>query len=181
MALDQNVRLYMTQDRNVGRKNRMGHYLFHVVLDKDESWVQGVLVRLGLARVRSDKSNPEAIRDLYELEKKARAEKLGLWAFDDYKIKTPESVKDHKNSFQIVEGTVYSAARKQNNIFLNFENDWRKDFTIGISPSDIRVFNRKGINPLNLNGKKIRVRGWIRDYNGPYMELDHPERLEVLN
>ena len=105
MALDQNVRLYMTQDRNVGRKNRMGHYLFHVVLDKDESWVQGVLVRLGLARVRSDKSNPEAIRDLYELEKKARAEKLGLWAFDDYKIKTPESVKDHKNSFQIVEGT----------------------------------------------------------------------------
>lgn len=181
MLIDQNVRLYQTRDRNEGRNNRMRHQLMHVVMDKNGSWVQGVMVQLGLARVRSDKSNPEAIRDLYKIEAIARKEKLGLWAFEQYQVLADTDAEKHINSFQIVEGTVNSAARKQNNIFLNFGNDWRKDFTVSIKPSEITNFSKAGMNPLDLNGKKIRVRGWIREYNGAFMEIDHPERIEILS
>lgn len=181
MLVGQNVRLFQTRDRNEGRYNRMRHQLMHVVMDKDSSWVQGVMVQLGLARVRSDKSNPEAIRDLYKIEAIARKEKLGLWAFEQYQVLSDTDAEKHMNSFQIVEGTINSAARKQNNIFLNFGNDWRKDFTVSIKPSEITNFSKAGMNPLDLNGKKIRVRGWIREYNGAFMEIDHPERIEILS
>lgn len=180
MLGEKEVLVYQTRDRNAGRKNRMGHHLFHIFLNDSGSWVQGVLVRLGLARVRTDKSNTELAQELYKLEDMARKEKLGLWAFEDYQIRTPETAEKHINSFQIVQGIVVSAARKSNNLYLNFGNDWRKDFTVAISSSDLKRFTQAGMSPLNFNGKEIRVRGWIREYNGAYMEIDHPERIELI-
>jgi endonuclease YncB( thermonuclease family) len=181
MMQGKTVKLYQTRDREAGRKNRMNQSLYHLVIKDSDSWVQGILVRLGLARVRTEPSNPEMARELYALEAEARAQKLGLWAFEQYAVLTPEQTPEHLNSFAIVEGTVMSAARKQNNIYLNFGSDWRNDFTIQIKPIHSRTFNAGGINPLDLNGKTIRVRGWLQSYNGPYIEIDHPERIEILS
>lgn len=180
MLLDKTVQLYQTTDRQTGRKNRMNQSLYHLVIKDSESWVQGVMVRLGLARVRTEPSNPEMARELYALEAEARAQKLGLWAFEQYAVLTPEQTPDHLNSFAIVEGKVLSAARKQNNIYLNFGSDWRDDFTVQIKPTHSRTFNAAGMNPLDLNGKIVRVRGWLQSYNGPYIEIDHPERIEII-
>jgi micrococcal nuclease len=33
---------------------------------------------------------------------------------------------------------------------------------------------------MGLNGKTIRVRGWVRNYNGPLIEITHPQQIEVL-
>jgi len=33
---------------------------------------------------------------------------------------------------------------------------------------------------LELEGYNVRVRGWLKEYNGPMVELSHPEQLEVL-
>lgn len=175
------LRLYRTKDRQLGRKNRLGHSLFHLTQEGSESWVQGTLVRLGLARVRSESGNPEMIRELYALEELARAEKLGLWAFPEYRIYTPEETMEHTNNFLIVEGRVMSAARKQNNIYLNFGHDWKTDFTVAVSTADNKIFFKANMNPLDLNGKTIRVRGWVRPYNGPFMEINHPESIEILD
>lgn len=180
MLENRRVVLYQTLDRERGRSNRLQQKLYHISIEENNSWVQGVLVRLGLARVRTDKSNPEMAAELYALEIMARSENLGLWADEANTIRTPENAENFLNSFQIVEGTVMSAARKQNNIFLNFGNDWRKDFTVSIPSSQVKLFNKANINPLDLNGKKIRVRGWIRSYNGAYIEIDHPETIEIV-
>tara|TARA_B100000242_G_scaffold238048_1_gene177957 strand:- start:514 stop:1482 length:969 start_codon:yes stop_codon:yes gene_type:complete len=181
MLSDTPVRLYHTRDKTTGRKNRMNQSLYHVVIADSESWVQGILVRLGLARVRTDPSTPEMARDLYTLETQAREEKLGLWAFDHYKVLSPDEASAHLNTFAIVEGKVVSAARKQNNIYLNFGQNWREDFTIQVKPINARRFDAAGINLLNLNGQTIRVRGWLQSYNGPYIEIDHPERIEIIS
>ena len=180
MLKGKQVRLFQTSEPDKGRTNRMNQKLYHVVIDENENWVQGVLVRLGLARVRSERSNPAMIRDLYKLEEEARAEKLGLWAFDQYKVLTPDEAESKINSFQIIEGTVTSSARQSSNIYINFGADWRTDFTITIKPSDARGFYKGNLDPLSLNGKKIRVRGWVNSYNGPTIEIDHPERLEIV-
>ena len=31
-----------------------------------------------------------------------------------------------------------------------------------------------------LEGKRIRVRGWLRSWNGPQIEASHPEQIELL-
>ena len=67
-----------------------------------------------------------------------------------------------------------------NNIYLNFGDNWKTDFTIGIAPKVRKKLSKQGISPLEWTHKKIRVRGWIRSYNGPYIELTHAEQIEII-
>ncbi len=174
----QQITLYKTKSSNHGRINRMGHYITHVARTNDNVWVQGLLVSLGVARVRTTKYNPEMSAQLYKLEKHARTNKRGLWSMEEYKIRSTKQVEEHIGSFQVIEGKIRSVARRKNRIYLNFGDNWKEDFTVSISPSDARSFERKGINPQSWNGENIRVRGWVSYRNGPYIEIDHPERFE---
>lgn len=180
MLLDRRVKLYQTADKATGRTNRLQQKLYHVAIEDNDSWVQGILVQLGLARVRTEVSNPEMAAQLYALEEQARKAALGLWSKPEYRILKSEEAENFINSFQIVEGTVLSAARKQNNVYLNFGQDWRSDFTVSIPSNSLKRFNKINMNPLDLNGKTIRVRGWIGSYNGPYIDTDHPEAIEII-
>jgi len=116
---------------------------------------------------------------LYALEAEARKDKIGIWA-EESAILTPEEAERHINSFQIVKGRVRSAAIKQNRIYLNFGHNWRTDFTVSIAPEDRKFFSKAGYNPLEWNGRDVRVRGWIEDYNGAYIEINHPTAIEIM-
>jgi len=179
MLEGQDVNLYHTKKSDTGRVNRMGHHIAHLERKEDKAWVQGSLIALGLARVRSSKSNPEMALQMYTLEKQARKESLGLWEIDVFKILTPEESENHIGSFQVVEGRIESVAIRRNRIYMNFGKNWRDDFTVSIAPSDRRLFSKQGLDPLQWNGKHVRVRGWIESYNGPYMEINHPQSIEI--
>ena len=179
MLEGQVVVIYQTNNKDLGRTNRMGHALAHIVRKSDGAWAQGILVGLGLAQVKTSQRNMEMAAQLYALENAARKNKDGIWAEDTVILDHMDSGK-YLNSFQIVEGTIESAALKKNRVYLNFGRNWRDDFTVSIAPEDKRVFNKAGINPLEWNGKRVRVRGWVDDYNGPYIEIDHPEAIEIL-
>ena len=177
------IRGYMTKQNNKGRTNRMGHILIHAVT-KDNVWVQGFLLSNGLPRVMTTPSNPELARPMLNLENFARQTKKQLWANDNNKIITSDEAIRHVNSFQIIEGVVNSTATVKNQLYLNFgikgQNDWRKDFTIGISPALRKSLTRQNINLMNMQGAQVRVRGWLENYNGAYINLTHPEQFEVL-
>jgi len=42
------------------------------------------------------------------------------------------------------------------------------------------MFDRAGIDPTSWKGRRVRVRGWLRKYNGPMIDASHPEQIEVL-
>lgn len=179
-ALGQQVRLYRTQGRNTGRSNRMGHKLYHLVREEDGGWVQGMLLSLGLARMRTVKDNPEMADAMLEKELEARKESIGLWDMTDYRVIEADNAQEIIDTFSVVQGKVLRAQRRPSRIYLNFGNNYKDDFTIQIRPSDLKAFRDRDIDPLALQGKTIEVRGWVKDYNGPYIEIDHPERLRVL-
>lgn len=174
------VKISRTKNEKAGRINRMGHEIAHLTRTGDDIWVQGMVVGLGLARVRTEKNNPEMAAEMYEIEQAARAGKLGLWALESFAIATPENARSFIGSFQIVEGRVRSAAMKQNRVYLNFGDNWKTDFTVSISPEDRRAFTKAGLNPLDWNGDTLRVRGWIGSFNGPMMEIDHPQAVQIV-
>lgn len=178
---DQELKLYVTKDQMTGRQNRMGQSLVQAERKKDGLWIQGQLIADGLARVRTTPSNPEKAKDMLALEASARTQKKGLWANKDYAILTPETVTSKANNFAIVEGRVFSVASRNNETFLNFTNDWKKDFTIGVSSETRRQFSKAGVNFAALAHKNVRVHGFIEDRNGPFISLDHPEQLEILS
>lgn len=179
MLEGQEVEIYQTRRKDLGRTNQMGHALAHLVRKSDGAWVQGALVRLGLALAQTSQRNPEMAAQLYALEGQAREEKIGLW--EEERIWPAEKAGDHLNSFAIIEGTIESAAMKKNRVYLNFGGNWRDDFTVSIAPEDRRAFAKAQINPLDWNGAHVRVRGWVQKYNGPLIEIDHPQALEVLD
>lgn len=179
--LGQTVEVYHTPRENWGRMNRMGHHLAHLKRTSDGVWVQGLLLSLGLAQARTTERTPEMAKAMYILEAKARNDKLGLWAGDTYAIRRSDIADQHIDSFQIVEGRIASAAVKSGRIYLNFGMDWRNDFTVSIASEFKKLFTQQQIDPLDWNRKFIRARGWVRNYNGPFMEITHPEAVEILD
>lgn len=181
LLTDQKVRLYVTPDSRTGRMNRMGHTLAHLERVTDGSWVQGALLEQGLARVRTSPSNPEMNESMLALERIARDAKIGLWSQNDFTVKSPETIDKQNNSFQIVEGVIEAVSTTRNRIYMNFGKNWKKDFTAGLEPEARQLFSKQGLKPLEWGGRRVRVRGWVRDWNGPYMDIDSPESIEFLD
>ncbi len=144
-------------------------------------WVQGELVRLGLARVYSWKGEMADMDALYALETQARDRGRGLWTHSFYAVRKPDPdpLAQYVDSLQIIEGVVTSTADVRGRIYLNFGADYRTDFTIAIAKKNVKRF--ASVDPLSLTGARVRVRGWVELINGPMIWLDHPGRLEVLS
>lgn len=174
------VAVYQTSSKKSGRMNRLGHHIAHLVRVDNDVWAQGMLLSLGLARVRTTEYNPEMATQMLKLENSARLSESGLWAIDKYKVLSADKAENSIGSFQIVEGVIKSVSLKTNRIYLNFGDNWRKDFTVSISAFDRKKFTKQKIELQGWQGKRVRVRGWVESYNGPYMEINHPERFEPL-
>jgi endonuclease YncB( thermonuclease family) len=158
-------------------KDRWGRVLAHLERD-DGVWIQGEMLRQGWARVYTFADNRQLAADMLALEREARAARRGIWADPYYSIVTPERAGKVRDTFQLVEGRVMQAADVKGRVYLNFGTDWKTDFTV-VVPSRVRkTLARLGHDPAALQGKTVRVRGWIKEYNGPMIELTHPEQLE---
>ena len=91
-----------------------------------------------------------------------------------------EDAAQHLGGFELVEGRVIDVAVVRKRVYLNFGADWRSDFTVTIAPRTRRLFEAEGIDPNAYEGRMLRVRGWVKSYNGPLIEATHPEQIEVL-
>ena len=156
--------------------DRHGRHLVHL-FTKDGLWVQGEMLRLGFARVYTFADNRAVIPQMLAKEAEARRKNAGMWALGEYQILTPEEAADHVDGYHVVEGTVVSAAKVKGRVYLNFGADWRTDFTLALSSDAVKLFTK---DLLTLETKRVRARGWIDRYNGPMIDITHPEQLEIL-
>jgi len=167
------------------RADRHGYLLDQVfVVSGDERlWLQDELVRQGLARVYSLPDARACTTELLASEREARAKRRGLWSSSVYRI---QDALDEKrldrliHTYQLVEGTVFDVGEGGGRVYLNFADDWRRDFTISIARKDVRAFAAAGLDPQALKGKRLRVRGWLAWRGGPMIEATHPEQIELL-
>ncbi len=146
----------------------------------DGLWLQGELLRRGLARVYSFRDNRALIPEMLALEAEARAARRGIWGHPFYAVRAAEPPDLEIDRFTLVEGLVLAAAIVRKRAYLNFGPDWKSDFTVSIAPRDRLLFEREGIDLEALEGRVVRVRGWVKSWNGPMIEVTHPEQIEVL-
>ena len=161
------------------RMDRHGRWLAHLHT-KSRLWVQGALLKEGMARVYSFADNRAVIAEMLALEREARAAKRGIWGKDFYQVLKAEKIERRTRGFQIVEGRVLKVALTRRRTYLNFGRDWKRDFTIVIEARSRRAFPERGARLKKLEGKRVRVRGWLRWRNGPMLTATHPEQIEVL-
>lgn len=161
------------------RVDRHGRRLAHLFL-LDGTWIQGEMLARGLARVYSFPDNRAIVDEMLVAERDARRREAGIWGNHWYDIRSPEETLRDIGSFQLVEGRVVDAAEVRGTIYLNFGEDWRSDFTVRISKRDRKRFAEYGFDPLQLENRRVRVRGWLDERNGPMIEATHPEQVELL-
>lgn len=178
LALDRQVTLHV--DGNGQDRHR--RILAHVVTS-DGTWLQGEMVARGMARVYTFADNRRLGATLLEQEKIARAAGLGIWRLAYYRIRAsePAALEPDVGSFQLVQGRVAETARVRNWTYLNFGEDYRTDFTISVNRRDLNMFESAGLDLLALEGRKVRVRGWLKDFNGPLIQVTQPEQIEILS
>ncbi|MCF3628470.1 thermonuclease family protein [Thalassospiraceae bacterium LMO-SO8] len=163
------------------RMDRHGRLLAHLI-GQNGIWAQGEMLTRGMARVYTFPDNRERAAEMYRLEAAARAAGRGIWAHPFYAVRAadPAALAGDIDTFQIVEGRVIDAADVRGVIYLNFGDNWRTDFTVRIGRKAARLFKRAGLGPDAYQGREVRVRGWLKTWNGPMIEASHPEQIEVL-
>lgn len=151
------------------------------IFTRDGTWLQLDLLQKGLARVELLPDRGECNRELYAAEAEARKAGLGLWADPAYATRAIEQLGPDIGTFQIVVGRVAKASvNQQGGVSLNFSADWKRDFTVIISADDVKTFKTMGVDPLNYEGKLIRVRGVVQNQGGPAIAVGNPKQIELL-
>jgi endonuclease YncB( thermonuclease family) len=160
-------------------RDRYGRVLAQLRTE-DGLWLQGELLRRGLARVHSFADNRAMVPQMLAVEAEARAAGRGLWALAEYRVLTPRQAADAIDSFQIVEGRVTAVSSHGGRTYVDFGADWRTDLSLSLDARARRLCQAVGLALDQLAGQRVRVHGWLRLSNGPLIEITHPEQIEVL-
>jgi endonuclease YncB( thermonuclease family) len=163
--------------------DRHGRLLAQLWRD-DGLWVQGAMVTAGLARVYGFADNRALLPELLALERQARGQRIGIWALPDYAVLSAAELEregeSFVDSFQLVEGRIAEVAVVRGRAYLNFGEDWKSDLTAVLQPETVDLFLEESLDPADYAGRLVRLRGWVELYNGPMIEITHPEQIEVL-
>lgn len=153
------------------------HKIAHA-LTGNGHWLQHELVSRGSVLVLPRADHSAGLDSLLAAEGIARTNRTGLWSALDLEKAAEDEIPTGR--LAIVSGQVLNAARVGNRIFLNFGQDWRTDFTVEIPARAIRLFEKSGLNPMDLAQAQVEVRGWVTWRGGPLMRLEGPGQLQVF-
>jgi micrococcal nuclease len=133
------------------------------------------MVEGGFARVFPEPgADPNRVHALIAAENAARRRGAGFWRTGIFAVADADPYSGGADRFEIVEGKPRAVTRVGRRDHLEFGTDWRVDFTVGLSRATSRALPME-----TLVGRVVSARGWIRTWNGPFMEIDEPTRLIV--
>jgi len=114
------------------------------------------------------------VANFLEAEKAARQESRGAWGKGFSILSTTRDVPVGK--YVVVEGIVRRVGKSRDMAFLDFGEDYRKDFTIVVPKKLWKFFD--GFS--GISGQRVRVRGFVLSRYGPQIQVSHKESLEIL-
>ncbi|MCC5976691.1 MAG: thermonuclease family protein [Salinarimonas sp.] len=162
--------------------DRWGRYPVHATLPDGRAFSH-VLVDEGLARVDPGMRTHMCERKLLEREAVARAARRGIWADPANRplsAHQPEALAARLGDAVIVKGRVVSVGERRRNTYLDFSRRWHGGFTV-VVPRDLwQELVAHGIDADFLTGRRIRVRGVLKDLRGPAIELAIAAFIENL-
>jgi endonuclease YncB( thermonuclease family) len=146
--------------------------------------LQQALLGEGWARVSSRVGGNTCAADLLAAEKAARSARRGLWADPNFAPLAAENtsrLRAETGHFVLVEGKVLSVRESGATIYVNFGRRWAESFSVTIPRRLGRSFTAAGMEPKQLEGRRIRVRGFLEQRSGPIVAAEAPEQIEFAD
>jgi len=150
----------------------------------DPVWIQAAMLRDGWARAYSATDARACARQMQRHEAAARDARRNIWRDDAYRVhqaNRPNDLVAYTHTFQIIQGRVLKVAKYRNVTYLNFGRHWKTDFTLLVRGRAHKALSKGGLRVSDLEGRAVRVRGWLQDRDGPMMQLTHAEQIELLD
>ena len=163
--------------------DRYGRLVAFAFAGSSQQSVQELLLEEGQARVAARVGDKACADALLAAERQARAAGRGLWADPNFAPLAAENwrrLQGERGRFALVEGKVLSVRESGGTIYVNFGQRWARDFSVIILHRNARSFVAAGLAPKALEGRRVRVRGWIEQRRGPVIEADAPEQIELV-
>jgi endonuclease YncB( thermonuclease family) len=164
-------------------QDRYGRVVAIAYTDDARESLQQAMLAQGQARVSARVGDRPCAELLLRTERAARAAVRGLWAHPNFAPLPSHDVTRImavRGQFALVEGKVLSVRESGATIYVNFGRRWTQDFAVTILKRHRREFAEANIDPKELEGRRIRVRGWVEQRRGPIMEASVPEQIEVI-
>jgi endonuclease YncB( thermonuclease family) len=164
--------------------DRYGRLTGFVFAGKATQPLQVALLEAGAARGGVPVGSRACAEALLAAEQAARAAELGVWAdpnFAPLAAKNVYRLEAERGQFTLVEGKVLSVRTSRGTIYINFRRRWTRDFSVVVLGRRQKVFAATGVDPQQLEGRRIRVRGWIEQRRGPVIEAEWPEQIELIH
>ncbi|PCI86428.1 MAG: nuclease (SNase) [Hyphomicrobiales bacterium] len=168
----------------IDRHHRILAHLFIKDENGQDIWLQEYMLEQGLARTYSFKDNRSCITELLAAETSARVTNKNIWAHEYYNIINATDLKtlaQKHGTYQLIEGKLLKFEYRYGQLYFNFGQNYRTDFTINVPKRHRMAFAQSNLDFKNMIGKAIRVRGWLEKRGGPMIEATHPEQLEFLD
>jgi len=164
------------------RQDRYGRVLAHVFADHDgeKVWVQGRMLTEGHARAYTLAQSTACTAELLAHEAVARDAGRGLWSNPAYVPRSaakPLDLLRARGTFQLVEGVAQRVKLVRGRVYIDFGAEWRRSFSATVTAATLRG---RGLDPSVLEGRHLRVRGWIDRRSGPIIELSDAALIEIL-
>lgn len=165
-------------------RDRYGRVVAFAFAGGSRESLQQALLAAGAARVGPRVGDQGCAGVLLEAEGTARAGRRGLWT-DPRNLPIWAGkiarLRAEAGQFTLVEGKVLSVNPSGGTIYLNFGRRWTRDFSVIILRRLRPKFVAAGIDPLQLRGRHLRVRGFIEMRRGPVITAEVPEQIEFAN
>jgi hypothetical protein len=165
-------------------QDRYGRLVAFAFAGEAQQSLQQSLLETGLARVSARIGDKACAAALLTTERTARERRRGRWADPNFAPLPAENLirlQAERGHFALVEGKVLSVRESGATIYVNFGRRWTRDFTVTILKRQQRSFAAAGLEPKQLEGRHIRVRGWIEQRGGPIIQAEAPEQIEFAD
>ncbi len=163
----------------LNNKDRYGNSFAEIKMPGNNKLLEEEILNKGLSLVYFiDKE--ENSDKFFAAENIARQNKIGIWK--EIRILDANNISNNYNAilnkFVIARGVVKGVYTSKQNTFINFGNDWKTDFTAQIANKTLKDY--PDFNIEKIIGKRIMLRGWLENYNGPFIKIYNPQNIEFL-
>ncbi len=148
-------------------KNRYGDELVIPINKKKEPIIHRYLLETGqsfLTGVNIAHNDISYLNELLPYEKTSTIETTDISSIPLYE-------------FVIVKAPIYSITVKKNKTFINFEKDWKNDFSLIIENDIWEDFFAHILQKNQI----IQVRGYTESYYGPMIKITHAGQIKKLD
>lgn len=162
--------------------DRYGRLPALVFVNGSETPLQYTLLAQGDARISASFDDNGCLTAFRRREREAREARLGLWADPGYALRRAAdgaSILGDAGRLVVAEGKVVSVRERGGTIYVNFGRRWAESLTMTIARRDAGKFAAVGVHPMLLQGRNVRVRGYVEARNGPVIAAAQPSQIEL--